>query len=82
MAAFTELLGDDDPDGEPPVRIGMPELECTCFWPLTKQDIEVNVARLVPKIVQQCIFPEVGRRLRPGRKVEVSGGLRLQGPEG
>ncbi|CAE7494010.1 Gcfc2 [Symbiodinium pilosum] len=35
MAAFTELLGDDDPDGE-----------------------------LVPKIVQQCIFPEVGRRLR------------------
>ncbi|CAE7202509.1 Gcfc2 [Symbiodinium natans] len=35
MAAFTELLGDDDPDGE-----------------------------LVPKIVQQCIFPEVARRLR------------------
>ncbi|CAJ1385446.1 unnamed protein product [Effrenium voratum] len=35
MAAFTEIMGDDDPDGE-----------------------------LVPKIVKQCIFPEVARRLR------------------
>ncbi|CAE8719593.1 unnamed protein product [Polarella glacialis] len=35
LASYTELMGDDDPDGE-----------------------------LVPKLVQQSIFPEVARRLR------------------
>ena len=109
MAAFTELLGDDDPDGEPlghaggmqeprivkrSVNVGF--VLCLCSFlnhvvalvmlllplatgsstRLVSENPVSRVAghfstRLVPKIVQQCIFPEVARRLHLARTERV-----------